>query len=136
VPLDANGCVNQIQQTSHEGDIVLRGPPLYREHILDQPYSGEGALLEGSRYEMDSCYHHVQSCLSANLGAHGGALFDFGDLPSYCTATQAPPPHEAMDPVRVRDGLDEASGASGACLGSCGDRADLEKSEPAVLAEE
>jgi hypothetical protein len=184
VPFDANGCINQIQQTSHEGDIVLCGPPLYGEHILDQPYSGEGPFLEGSRYEIDSFYHHAQSCLSANLvyvdeAVHSGVLFSgsnivstpseeferpfntltsghftlrsidypgLGDLLSYCTATQAPPlppispavlpNYEAVNPVSVRDVLDEACGQSEACLGSCEDRADLEKSEPAVLAEE
>ena len=69
---------------------------------------------------------------------------DLQDLPSYCTATQAPPPplisplvlpnYQVVNPVRVSDGLDEARGVSEACLGSCEDRADLEKSEPAVLA--
>lgn len=57
MPLDANGYVRQSLACPQLGGMASRGPPLYGEHILDQPCARMGELLAGSQAEMNSAYN-------------------------------------------------------------------------------
>jgi hypothetical protein len=67
---DANGCINRILRDLQLDDVELGTPPLYDDHILDQP---------SADYNVNS--EEVERIFSGTNGGH--ILADSGRLPSY-----------------------------------------------------
>jgi hypothetical protein len=67
---DANGCINRIPRDLQLDDVELGIPPLYDDHILDQP---------SADYNVNS--EEVERIFRGTNGGH--ILADSGGLPSY-----------------------------------------------------
>ena len=68
MPIDAHGCVKQLPCRPQADDLTSREPPLYDEHIHDQPYLAR-SFLAGFPYEMGApLYHSALPELTVSYG--------------------------------------------------------------------